>query len=282
MKTFFRLILMVCSIPSSVFAQAKPDSLGPWNHRVIGTFTFTQVSYSNWAQGGQSALAYTATLDGRTQHNSEKTNWATTYKFAYGQTSVADQGFRKTDDKVDLQSVFTYKYGSYINPYVSATLKTQFAQGLKYDNEGHGTVVSAFFDPAFLTQAAGVGYQPLEVVKSRFGAALREIITSKFRGYSDDPTTTRIENVKIEGGVEWVTEVAWNIDDNALLSCKLELFSPIKKVNQVVVRGDNTLAVKVGKYITVNLNVQFINEQPVTPKTQVKQSLAVGLSYALL
>lgn len=184
---------MVCSIPSLALTQTKPDSLGPWNHRVVGTLTFAQVSYSNWAQGGQSALAYTATLDGRTQHNSEKSNWATTYKFAYGQTSVADQGFRKTDDKIDLQSVFTYKYGSFINPYVSATLKTQFAEGLNYDKEGNGTVVSAFFDPAFLTQAAGVGYQPAEVLKTRFGAALREIITSKFRGYSDDLATTRIE-----------------------------------------------------------------------------------------
>jgi hypothetical protein len=282
MKKLFRCALLLCSLPSFSYTQATPDSLGPWKHRVIGALTFTQVSYSNWAQGGQNALAYTATLDGRTQRNSEKTDWATTYKFAYGQTRLGDQGLRKTDDKIDLQSVFTYKYGPNINPYVSATLKTQFAEGFNYDNEGHGTVVSAFFDPAFLTQAAGLGYQPLEVVKTRFGLALREIITSKFRGYSDDPATTRIENVKIEAGMEWVTEVFLNIDDNALLSSKLELFSPFNKVDQVVVRGDNTLAVKVGKFITVNLNVQFINEQPVTPRTQVKQALAVGLSYALL
>jgi hypothetical protein len=120
------------------------------------------------------------------------------------------------------------------------------------------------------------------VVKTRIGAAQREIITSRFRGYSDDPATTKIEDVKVEGGVEWVTEVAWNIDDNALLTSKSELFSPIKKIDHVVIRGDNTLAVKVGKYLTVNLNVQLINEQPVTPRTQVKQSLAVGLSDALL
>lgn len=282
MKKIPICILMLCSTAALAFSQAKPDSLGPWNHRVVGTVTFTQVSYSNWAQGGQNALAYAATLDGRTEHSTGKTNWATTYKFAYGQTSLGDQGVRKTDDKIDLQSVFTYKYGTFVNPYVSATLKTQFAEGLKYDKDGAGTVVSAFFDPAYLTQAAGVGYQPAEVLKIRVGAALREIITSRFRGDSDDPATTRIENVKIEGGLEWVTELAWNIDDNALLTSKLELFSPIKKANQVVVRGDNTLAVKVGKFITVNLNVQFINEQPVTPRTQVKQALAVGLSYAIL
>jgi len=282
MNTFFRWILVACSAPSLALAQTKPDSLGPWNHRVVGTLTFTQVTYANWAQGGQNALAYTATVDGRTEHSTSKTSWATTYKFAYGQTSLGDQGIRKTDDKIDLQSVFTYKYGTFINPYISATLKTQFADGFKYDKEGRETVVSAFFDPAFLTQAAGVGYHPVEVLKTRFGAALREIVTSRFRGYSDDPATTQIENIKIEGGLEWITELAWNIDDNALLTSKLELFSPIKKIDQVVIRGDNTLAVKVGKYITVNLNVQFINEQPVTPKTQVKQALAVGLSYAIL
>jgi hypothetical protein len=40
--------------------------------------------------------------------------------------------------------------------------------------------------------------------------------------------------------------------------------------------------VKVGKYIVINVNLQFINERQVTPRTQVKEALAFGLSYALM
>lgn len=49
-----------------------------------------------------------------------------------------------------------------------------------------------------------------------------------------------------------------------------------------VVWGDNTLAPKVSKYIVVNLNVQCIYETQVTQRTQVKETLAIGLSYTLL
>ncbi len=45
-----------------------------------------------------------------------------------------------------------------------------------------------------------------------------------------------------------------------------------------IVRGDNTLALKVSKYSVVNLNVQCINETQVTQRTQVKETLAIGLS----
>ena len=254
----------------------------PWKHSVVGALTFTQVSYTDWAQGGQNSLAYTVTLDGKTDRSDEKTDWSNTYKFAFGQTRLGDQGLRKTDDKIDFQTVFTYKLGTHVNPYISATVKTQFAEGSKYDKEGKGTVVSKFFDPAYLTQAAGIGYQPIPELKTRLGAAIREIVTSTYTVYSDDPATTAIEKTKVDGGFEWVTELAWKLEENILLTSKLELFSPVKQLENVAIRGDNSLAVKVGKYIVINLNVQFINDKVVTPRTQVKETLAFGLSYTLL
>jgi len=282
MKLSYVGALMLCTSFALAFPQADPDSLNPWKHSVVGAWTFTQVSYSDWVQGGQNALAYTVTLDGKSDFDAEVTNWSNSYKFAFGQTRLGDQGLRKTDDKIDLQTVFTYKLGTHVNPYVSGTLKTQFAEGLKYDKEGRGTAVSKFFDPAYLTQAAGFGYQPLPELKTRLGAAIREIVTSTYSLYTDDPATTKIETVKIDVGFELVAELAWKLEENILFTSKLELFSPVKDVKDVVLRGDNTLAVKVGKYIVINVNLQFINEKQVTPRTQVKETLAFGLSYSLL
>ena len=77
--------------------------------------------------------------------------------------------------------------------------------------------------------SVGFGYVPVPEIKTRLGVALREIITSVYVAYSDDPGTAEIEKVKV-----------------------------------------------------VNLNVQFINEKQITPRTQVKETLAIGLSYTLL
>jgi hypothetical protein len=60
------------------------------------------------------------------------------------------------------------------------------------------------------------------------------------------------------------------------------MFAPFKQFDRVIVRSDNTIAMKVNQYVTVNFNVQLINDANVTPRTQTKEALAVGLSYTLL
>jgi len=44
---------------------------------------------------------------------------------------------------------------------------------------------------------------------------------------------------------------------------------------------DNTLTANVSKYVVVILNVQIINDKQVTARTQVKEVLALGLSFTL-
>ena len=260
------------------FAQqdtAKAPEYG-WKHNLVSGLTLTQVAFTDWVQGGENALAYALTLEGKSVQDLETTTWGTSYKFAFGQTRLGDQGLRKTDDRIDLETILTYKVGVYINPYGAATFKSQFAKGYMYDAAGAKTPVSKFWDPAYLTQSVGAGYQPLPEVKTRIGAALREIVTQDFNGYADGKKT------KVDGGLESVTDVEWKLDDNILLKSKLELFSPFETMDEIVLRSDNSIVAKVSKYVSVNLNVQFINEPKVSPRTQIKETLAIGLSYTLI
>jgi hypothetical protein len=279
-----RLTFILCLIALNAFAQ-QPDTAATkkiWTHSLVSGLNLTQVSFDNWAQGGENALAYMASLTGKSTGERPKTIWATSYKLAFGQTRLGDQGLRKTDDKIDFETTLTYKLGTYINPYVAATLKTQFAKGFVYSNDAATgkeikTPVSKFFDPGYLTQSAGLGYQPIPQIKTRLGAALREVITSEFTSYSGGNQT------KIEGGLESVTEVNWQLQSNLLFTGKLELFDSFKDFGKVIARSDNTLAAKVSKYVNVNLNVQVITDPAILQgKRQVKQTLGIGLSYTFL
>jgi hypothetical protein len=232
-------------------------------------------------QGGENALSYTLWLGGTSAQKMEMTEWSNSYKLAFGQTRLGSQGLRKTDDEIFFESLLIYKMGVYINPYVSATLRTQFAKGYVYPNNIE-TPVSKFFDPAYLTQSVGLAYKPIPEVTTRFGVALREVITSDYTGFADDPATTEIEKTKINGGMESVTDVNWNFAENMLFTSKLELFSPFKAIEKVIIRSDNTISAKVNKYVTTSLNVTLINDVNVSPYTQIKQVLAIGLSYTLL
>jgi hypothetical protein len=265
---------------------AQKDTTAPpvygWAHSVVSGVNLSQVSFTNWAPGGDNALSWTGTLEGKSADDQPQINWTNAYKFAYGQTRLGNQGLRKTDDKIDLESVLIYKIGPNLNPYVSASLKSQFSRGYKYDASGSSSAVSDFFDPAYLTQMAGVALQPIPELKTRLGAGFREVLTTEFPAYADNPATAEIEKTKVEGGLESVTELTWKMEENIQLIVKVELFDAFKKMDQIIVRNDNSLVMKVNKYITALLNVQLVNEAPVDPRTQVKEVIALGLSYTIL
>jgi len=281
MKRMLAAVLLLSTVSYAQQDSAKAPEYG-WKHNVVAGLTLTQVSFTDWAQGGDNALGYATTLDGKSVQDLEKTNWATTYKFAFGQTRLGDQGLRKTDDKIDLETILTYKVGEYVNPYGAATFKSQFAKGFSYDAANNETAVSQFLDPGYLTQSVGVGYQPLPEVKTRFGVGMREILTTNFNSYADDPATAEIEKSRADGVLESVTDVEWKMDDNILFKAKLELFAPLKTLDRIVVRNDYSLVSKVSKFISVLLSVSLINEPDINPRTQVKETLALGLSYTLL
>src|SRR5208283_4618678 len=140
-----------------------------WKHTVVAGFTATQVAYTDWVQGGENALAWDAALDGKSVYELPTYVWTTTYDFGYGNTRLGTEGTRNTDDKIDIASEFKYKVDAYVNPYAAATFKTQFATGYTYDALGNKTANSDFVDPAFITQSAGGGYQPIPEVKTRIG-----------------------------------------------------------------------------------------------------------------
>jgi len=266
--------------------QSKPDSAappqGPWKHSLVTGLNVTQVSFTDWAQGGENSLAYSVSAIGKTMFEPTNVAWSFSYKLGFGQTKLGDQALRKTEDKIELESVFTYKFGAYINPYAAATLKTQFATGYKYDNLGNSIPLSKFFDPAYLTQSLGAGYQFLPQVKTRLGYALREIYTDVFFSYADDPKTTGHEYVKIDDGFESVTDVQWQMDENIWFTSKIELFMTVRTPDKAVLRNDNTIRVRAAKYISITLNANIINDRQISPHTQVMNTLAVGLSYTVL
>lgn len=270
-------------ITATAFAQAdttKPPEWG-WKHSATTGLAVAQIAFTNWTAGGDNALSWTLNLDGKSTNDQEQTNWANSYKFAFGQARISDAGLRKTDDKIDLESVLTYKLSHHINPYAAVTVKSQFAPGYKY-NAGPGgsdIKVSQFFDPAYLTQSVGAGWWVNKEVKTRLGIGLRETLSDKF-GFADDAETAGYESSKVEGGLESVTDVDWKIAENILLTAKLEMFAPFKTIDRVDLRNETKLMMQVNKYITTTLALQLLNVAPF-PRTQVKQGLSLGFVYNL-
>ncbi len=267
-------------LEQSAKANADTSKHYGWNHTASGALNLTQVSFKDWVAGGSNTLAYSAVLQGSSVLTSERTIWTNNYRLAFGQARLGDQGLRKTDDDIYLESLFLLKTGGNLNPYVAATVRTQFAPGYNYSTTPE-TRVSKFFDPGYVTESAGFEYRPAAVFTTRLGAELREVFTSQYNQYATDLTTNTVHKVWTRGGIESVSELNANIAENIQFVGRLELFAPFQTMDRIVVRNDYSIVAKVNKYISTGLTFNIINDVNVSAKTQMKQALALGLTYTL-
>ena len=277
-------VLMLLVFPFLVIAQDSPAEQPKygWQKEMVGGLNLTQTSFDNWVQGGENQLAWQFNLSGKFVNDQEKTNWSNTGKFTYGNTKSGKQEAKKSIDEIKIESVLTYKLGVLINPFVAMTGETQFAPGYNYGADPK-TQISAFMDPGFFRESAGLGIKPNEIIKTRLGVALKQTITSNYPiPYADDPKTEKIEKFKNEVGGESVTDVSWKVSENSLFTSKLELFSAFKSFEETDVNWDNIFTTKISKYFNVNFNFKLFYDYDISKMRQIKQAIALGVSYTFL
>ncbi|MCG6987117.1 MAG: DUF3078 domain-containing protein [Gemmatimonadetes bacterium] len=268
---------------SPLAAQSPPvpaDSLG-WHRQAVGQLNLTQVTLDNWSQGGESSVAWQLTGAAEFDYLQPKYAWTNSMKLGYGRTKLGDSDFRKSIDEIRLESVVTGGATRLVNPFVSLIALTQFSTGYKYQDSTR-TATSAFFDPAYFTESLGLAYQPSKVFVERVGAAVKETFTNRYNMYADNPATPKVEKNKVEGGITSESDVNAKFQNNVLLTSKLELFSNLKGWRRTDVNWQSTLTVQLSKYVNFNLDVRLLYDSTVSPRRQLKQSLALGLTYAFL
>ena len=209
-------------------------------------------------------------------NDQEKYNWTTSAKLSYGKAKVGDATAKKAADEIKLESVFTYKMNLHVNPYIAVTGLTQFTDGYAY-TDARKVKISSFLDPGYFIQSIGVGYKPNKIIRTRFGAALKETVTDKF-----SETFGQGETMRVEFGAESVTDAKVQISKTIIYTSKLELFSDFKSLDEIDANWDNLFSSKISDLITVSFNFKLMYDRDISVKRQLKQTLAVGLSYSLL
>ncbi len=269
-------------------------------------FNFSQSYFSNWAAGGQNAIAGTALTSLYAKYKKDKHQWVTTLDMAYGLISQDDKEAIKTDDRFDLTS----KYGIQAKNekwYYSGlfNFRTQFAPGFEIeDGVEVGDKISDFLAPAFSIVAIGADYNP----NKKFSAFLSPA-TSKLTIVTEDRLATDFgldegDNIRVEVGAFVKVSFKDDIFENVNLDTRMDLFSNyVENPQNVDVNWETLITMKINNWLSTTLTTQLIYDDDIVigakdavidgdsgeilepavaggPRTQFRQVFALGLSVS--
>lgn len=268
----------------TTFAQDAPAE--GWSKSVTFGLNATQASFDNWAGGGEDAIAWQAQIDGKATREFADASWEFTGKVGYGETKLGDSGFRKSTDETMLGTAYTWMKKAWVNPYVSATFSSQLADGFVYTDTPAGVVetrTSEMFDPAYFTEAFGVGHEYDYGLKLKIGLAAKQTIGSDTYGWADDPDTqNEVETLRSEFGAEFIAQYERKINDAVTFKSKLTTFWGAGPFDETDTDWDSSLVASLTDAIKVSFNLRVLRDADIDRRRQLKQNLSIGLIYTLI
>ncbi|MDP4190201.1 MAG: DUF3078 domain-containing protein [Bacteroidota bacterium] len=278
MKQF--LFIFIVLLTSVVYSQNIADSLlNKWIPKGVSGINISQVSFNNWAQGGDNSILWVLNGEFGLSYYTKAHSLLNNLKLAYGRPKLGGESYRTNDNEFYMENVFSYFVGWVVEPYISNIIRSPISTG--YDYKVTPAVKTAdFFDPGYVSQSIGFSYSRNKVITTRLGAAFQETFTNKYRQYTDDPSTLdKIEAFKFETGIESVTDLKADLGGNMLIMSELRLFTRFNHMDVWDVRWDNTIVAQVNNYINVKLNFLTLYEKSLSAKTQFKEALLLGFTY---
>ena len=121
---------------------------------------------SNWKAGGVNSIGINGLFNYTANYAKDRNSWDNQIDLIYGFVNNSGQGYRKTLDRIFLDTKYGYKLNENWGLFTSLNFVSQFAEGHNYEKDANGveqaTLISDFLAPAYITSAWGVEYHPVD------------------------------------------------------------------------------------------------------------------------
>ena len=299
MKNLYSVVFCVAvftlfSRSESVAQIIKIDSTTHWRRAFRAGLNLNQANFSsNWKAGGVNSFGFNALLNLKANYKKDKISWDNEIDMLYGMVNNAGQGYRKTLDRVFLDTKFGYAVKSKWDLFAAVNAQSQFAKGYKYTKDATGleqaALVSDSFAPTFITVSFGAEYKPSNFFKVRVSpiAPRVTILANNDGRYAAvDPSKpygvnvgsdTRFEKLAFQVLAELNKDIATNIN----LKVRYVMFGNYENMDANLIdhRMDLNLTAKVNKYINASIGTIFLYDNDQDNSPQYSQALSIGILY---
>ena len=257
-----------------------------WKKGGLFTLNVAQGSLSNWQGGGdKNSFSAVGFLNLFAVLREGKNLWHNTLDLGYGYINTTSLGSRKSDDRIDLLSKYGYQIRDKWYAGALFNFRTQFAEGFAYEKDVNGadvkTLTSKFLAPAYILLSLGLDYKPsssfslfLSPITERWIIVNDEVL-SAVGAYGVDPGSKS----KNELGAFLSASFDKNVITNVTFKSRFDAFSNYKNnPGNVDIFWTNILAMKVNKFLSANIALDFLYDHDAIARLQLRQLLGVGFS----
>ncbi len=297
------LILITCNLikGQTEDTDTASDSLDGWSHDGKITLLINQSAFSNWQPGGDNNLAANLGINYDFDYKKGAWLWDSKILASYGITINDDDGMRKTDDRLELNSVVGramkkeyWSFSFFMN------FRTQFSNGYDYnedfngDNEGFPT--SGFFKPAYWSFGPGFLWKKNKNLHANFSPLTSKFtfITSEIYTINDDDmnnvyyeSSNDIETYGVAPGKKMLYEFGFNfrgyykfdIMKNISMENILNLYSNyLNKPLNVDIDYTMNIVMKINDVFSTNLTFQTIYDDNSFQGFQIREVFGLGIN----
>lgn len=287
-----RTIITVIFISIACFANGqivKVDSTTNWKKSMNFGINLNQASFtSNWKAGGVNSIGLNTLFNYKANYKKDKKSWDNQIDLAFGFVNNQGQGYRKTGDRIYLDTKYGHDLSEKWGLFSSLSFATQFAKGYQYNDDGTKDIISDMFAPAFITSAWGLEYHPVDYFKVRFApfAPRLTIVNDPTRFITSvgptpygvvPPDNTRWEVLAFQMQAEFNKDIAENIN----LKWRYLLFANYEtlEAKKIDHRLDLNITAKVNQFINVGIGGILLYDYDQDTGVQLSQLLTIGFAY---
>lgn len=273
-------------------AVQKTDSIEGWTRGGTASLLFNQSAFSNWVSGGTSSVSGTANVNYDANYRKGDLTWDNKFILAYGLSKNKGEDFRKTDDRLEINSLVGKKaFGNWSYSFF-ANFKTQFTNGYDYDNDTDlAYETSGFFKPAYLTFGPGLLWKKHDNLKfnlapltSKMTFISGEVFTWDGTDFvsSDDVETFGIDpgkSLRYELGFYAAGYYKVQLMENVSMENILSLYSNyLDEPKNVDIDYTMNLVMQINKYLSTNLSLRTVYDDNAIKRLQVSEVFGLGVN----